>query len=88
MSLKQLTSAQSKSLAACLETDRLLMRHFLQGRDFYEGVRALIVDKDKNPHWSPRTISEVTPLMVNRYFTQEKPRLIETTLENYQFFAY
>ena len=88
VSLKQLTSAQSKSLAACLETDRLLMRHFLQGRDFYEGVRALIVDKDKNPHWSPRTISEVTPLMVNRYFTQEKPRLIETPLENYQFFAY
>lgn len=68
VTLQQLRMAKSKSMAACLEMDGRLVRHFLQDQNFYEGVRAAIVDKDKRPYWQPMTLPEVTPLMVNRYF--------------------
>ena len=36
--------------------------------DFAEGVRALVVDKDRSPRWSPRTLEEVEPGDVERLF--------------------
>lgn len=40
---------------------------FAQG-DIMEGVRALIVDKDKSPRWNPPTLAEVTPERVQAFF--------------------
>ncbi|XP_051167481.1 3-hydroxyisobutyryl-CoA hydrolase, mitochondrial isoform X2 [Leptopilina boulardi] len=36
--------------------------------DFYEGVRALLVDKDQKPMWNPKSINEVTDEYVNQRF--------------------
>jgi enoyl-CoA hydratase len=36
--------------------------------DFIEGIRAAIVDKDRNPVWRPDTLSGVTPEIVERHF--------------------
>ena len=36
--------------------------------DFREGVRAAVIDKDRNPKWSPRGIEDVTPEMLAPYF--------------------
>jgi len=35
--------------------------------DFVEGIRAAIIDKDRNPKWSPARIEDVTPEIVARY---------------------
>jgi enoyl-CoA hydratase len=45
-----------------------LVRRFLAGHDFREGVRALIVDKDNTPAWRPATLAEVDPSEVAGYF--------------------
>jgi len=37
--------------------------------DFAEGIRALLVDKDKSPKWNPATLSEATPQWVEKFFT-------------------
>ncbi len=38
------------------------------GHDFFEGVRALLIDKDQKPRWNPPTIAEVTREMVDAHF--------------------
>jgi len=40
----------------------------MQGKDFFEGVRAQILDKDRDPKWSPATLGEVSDEDIARYF--------------------
>ena len=40
----------------------------IAGHDFIEGIRAIIVDKDRNPRWRPDTLAGVTPDIVDRHF--------------------
>ncbi len=68
VTLKQLQQAQELSLAQCLQMDFNLVQHFMAGNDFYEGVRALLVDKDKNPKWNPARLDLVRDEMVEHYF--------------------
>ena len=44
------------------------MSRIVYGHDFYEGVRAVIVDKDNAPRWQPATLGEVTDAEVERHF--------------------
>jgi enoyl-CoA hydratase len=36
--------------------------------DFFEGVRALLIERDNEPKWNPETRSEVSEAVVNGYF--------------------
>ncbi|MGV6875171.1 enoyl-CoA hydratase/isomerase family protein [Pseudochelatococcus sp. B33] len=47
----------------------------LGGHEFYEGVRAAIVDKDRNPRWRPATLDEVTEESLERYFAPAPERV-------------
>jgi len=40
----------------------------MAGHDFYEGVRAVLVDKDHAPIWAPARLEDVTPELVERHF--------------------
>jgi enoyl-CoA hydratase len=40
----------------------------IAGQDFIEGIRAAIIDKDRNPRWRPETIEAVTAEIVARHF--------------------
>lgn len=56
------------SLEECLNMEyRLTVRLYEHG-EFLEGVRALIVDKDKSPEWNPARLQQVTPAMVEAFF--------------------
>lgn len=68
VTLAQLQKAKGLTLAECLQMDYDMVSHFMHGKDFYEGVRALLIDKDKKPHWHPDRLEMVTDSMVARYF--------------------
>lgn len=59
--------ARDKKLPEILNRDFHLACHFMQSHDFFEGVRAALVDKDKNPRWSPATIADVSPAIRQHY---------------------
>ena len=48
-----------ESLRACLDAEFTLSMNMLEHGDFREGVRALLVDKDRNPQWAAKAIREV-----------------------------
>lgn len=73
VTLAQLQKAKLMSLAACLQMDYCLTWHFMHDHDFFEGVRALLVDKDNTPHWQPQTLGEATESMVSAYFRSCSP---------------
>jgi len=41
---------------------------FLRTQDFYEGIRAQLIDKDRNPKWSHANVNDVTEPQVQRVF--------------------
>jgi enoyl-CoA hydratase len=69
VALKLLRLARaSSSLEQCLVREYRAALEVFASDDFREGVRAAVIDKDRNPKWSPRGIEDVTPEMVVPYF--------------------
>ncbi|GLR86000.1 enoyl-CoA hydratase/isomerase family protein [Bradyrhizobium iriomotense] len=61
---------QSRSLEESLVREYRAALEVFRSDDFREGVRAAVIDKDRNPKWSPPRIGEVTPDMVAPYFAE------------------
>jgi enoyl-CoA hydratase/carnithine racemase len=68
VSLEYLRRCKNLSLAQVLELDLVLARQFQRHQDFPEGVRALLIDKDRNPSWSPASFEEVGPDLIEGHF--------------------
>ncbi|XP_019849677.1 PREDICTED: 3-hydroxyisobutyryl-CoA hydrolase, mitochondrial-like isoform X2 [Amphimedon queenslandica] len=66
---RQLREGREKSFEDCLMTDYRLCQRFMEDKDFYEGVRAVLVDRDNNPKWDPPTLADVTKETLDRYFS-------------------
>jgi enoyl-CoA hydratase len=65
----------SSSLVECLEREFSVASELLDNHDFYEGVRAAIIDKDRNPKWSPATLEEVREADLEKYLAVRHPVL-------------
>lgn len=70
VSLARMKEAEGKSFDAVIAEDFVLAQHFLMGRDFYEGVRAMVIDKDRRPQWAPSRLEDVSESDVRVYFRE------------------
>ena len=61
-------AASFKRLEESFQQDYRIALACIAGHDFIEGIRAQIVDKDRNPRWRPDTLEGVTPDIVDRHF--------------------
>jgi enoyl-CoA hydratase len=61
---------QSRSLEECLVREYRAALEVFRSDDFREGVRAAVIDKDRNPKWLPPRIEDVTPAMLAPYFAE------------------
>ncbi|HEY1383718.1 MAG TPA: enoyl-CoA hydratase/isomerase family protein [Dongiaceae bacterium] len=59
---------RGKTLADVLRENWRISQHMMAGREFFEGVRARLIDRDEAPDWQPKALSEVSEAFVNRYF--------------------
>ncbi|WMT89108.1 enoyl-CoA hydratase/isomerase family protein [Pelagibacterium sp. H642] len=50
---------QLRDVRAILEDDLALAKHMALRPDFAEGVRAVLIDKDRNPQWQPARLADV-----------------------------
>ena len=71
VTLKLLRLARNAfSLEECLVREYRAALEVFRSDDFREGVRAAVIDKDRNPSWSPPRIEDVTPEMLFPYFKE------------------
>jgi enoyl-CoA hydratase len=68
VTLRHIRDAKARDLRETLQVDYRLACRFLDGHDFYEGVRAALIDKDGHPTWRPGRLEDVTEAMVDDYF--------------------
>ena len=64
----------SPTLEACLEREFHASLAVLEEGDFREGIRAVVIDKDKTPHWNPPRLDQVDPARIARWLeTRAEP---------------
>ena len=73
VTLEQVRRARSMNLAEDLHMERDLVYHCFHLRtgaasETVEGIRALVIDKDRQPRWNPPRIEDVSPAMVAAFF--------------------
>ena len=73
LALAQIRAGRNLAFDACMQTEFRIVSRIIHGEDFYEGVRAVIVDKDNAPHWRPATLEAVSQAEIERHFAPLKP---------------
>jgi enoyl-CoA hydratase len=68
LALAQVRRGKSWDFGTCMRMEFRIVSRIIHGHDFYEGVRAVIVDKDNKPRWRPATLPDVDEAEVERHF--------------------
>jgi enoyl-CoA hydratase len=68
IALKQVQLGATLDLAENLRMDLRIVARIAHGHDFYEGVRATLIDKDNLPKWRPGTIDALKTVDIDAYF--------------------
>ena len=65
---KQLYLSKKLELKDCLSMEFRICQAMMARHDFYEGVRANLVDKDRSPNWKPKLIDNLDKSFIDEHF--------------------
>jgi enoyl-CoA hydratase len=68
IALAQMRRGPQWSFDDCMRAEFRIVSRIVRGVDFYEGVRAVIIDKDNAPRWRPPRLEDITDAEVERHF--------------------
>lgn len=68
VTLRAMQLAAHQNLEDCLYTDYRIVNRMLHQQDFFEGIRAKIIDKDNQPSWYPSKLEDITDEQVLDFF--------------------
>jgi len=65
---RQLRDGLTLDFNACMRLEYRIVNRIFTGHDFFEGTRAVVIDKDMAPNWQPATLGAVRNDEINAYF--------------------
>lgn len=68
VTLRQLREGAKLAFEDCMRLEYRLVLHFMAGGEFFEGVRAIVLEKTGKPNWQPARLEAVRDSDVARYF--------------------
>lgn len=68
IAFRQIRTGAALEFDDCMRMEFRLSQRVMAGHDFFEGVRAVVIDKDQAPRWQPDRLDAVTADMVDEYF--------------------
>jgi enoyl-CoA hydratase/carnithine racemase len=68
VTFRELSTGLALSMDECMRVEFRIVNRMLAGHDFYEGIRAAIIDKGTKPEWRPATLDAVDTGSIEAYF--------------------
>ena len=68
IALQQVRRGRDWDFDTCMQAEFRIVSRIVAGEDFYEGVRAAIIDKDNAPRWQPPCLEDISDAEVERHF--------------------
>jgi enoyl-CoA hydratase len=65
---RQLRKGARLGFGECMKLEFRMVHGILAGHDFFEGTRAVVIDKDQDPRWQPAVLAGVSESDVAHYF--------------------
>jgi enoyl-CoA hydratase len=80
IALEQMHRGSTLDFAECMRTEFRIVNRIVKGHDFFEGVRAVVIDKDNTPRWNPESLHKVGDAVVAAHFRPLAPDTRELPL--------
>lgn len=70
IAFEQVKTAKNRNLEECYAMDAIMAKHFLEGKDVFKGIQAILVEKTRDPKWEYSSLKEVPKELVLSYFEE------------------
>lgn len=68
IAFRQMRVGEKVGFEECMKIEWRMVNRIYKGHDFFEGIRAVVIDKDNDPKWKPATLDQVKQTDVDAYF--------------------
>ena len=73
VAFRQIREGRRLAMDEAMRMEYRIVSRMLAGEEFYEGIRAVVIDKDNAPRWRPASLEEVAETSVDAFFAPLGP---------------